>query len=110
MEKLNFKDIIIMFVCAYLIGVNFVMKRENKVLIKDKTELSVKLNSLLRTSEKVVAINVKRDSILKPLLTRSYALKVKYTTSMDTSVLRDMDSLILQFTTETNSLGFNADD
>lgn len=110
MEKPSLKDIIIIVVCVYLIGTNFVMKRENKALLKDKNELSVKLNSLLRTSEKVVAINVKRDSILKPLLTRSYALKVKYTTPMDTSVLRDMDSLIQQFTAETNSLGFTADD
>lgn len=110
MEKLNYRDIIIMGLALFLMITDISLSYTNKKQVKQIQELSIRLNSLLRTSEKVVAINVKRDSILKPLLTRSYALKVKYTTPMDTSVLRDMDSLIQQFTAETNSLGFTADD
>ena len=80
------------------------LKNENTVLKLEIQNLRLQTEILVQKTGQLVELNYTRDSILKPLLKRSYELNYKYSQSVDTSIVSDVDSLIQLFTR--NTIGF----
>lgn len=63
-----------------------------------------RLDIIMSQSAKVIQLNYERDAIIKPLLTKSHELNKKYSQSVDTSLIGDLDSLIREFTKSTDGI------